>query len=85
MTPFFNITNEHFFSLVARWHLAIAISSNNNNLNTLGNASTAQGTNRAKKNTTKSSQELRVTWTEYSFVKSFIKLLTLSPCADKNQ
>ena len=33
----------------------------------------------------KSSQELRVTWTEYSFVKSFIKLLTLSPCADKNQ
>ena len=29
-----------------------------------------------KKNTTKSSQELRVTWTEYSFVKSFIKLLT---------
>ena len=28
MTPFFNITNEYFFSLVARWHLAIAISSN---------------------------------------------------------
>ena len=47
------------------------------------NASTAQGTNRAKENTTKSSQELRVTWTEYSFVESFIKLLTLSPCADQ--
>ena len=57
---------------------------NNNNVNTLCNASTAQGRNRAKENTTKSRQELRVTWTEY-FAKSFIKLLTLSPCTDKNQ
>ena len=43
MTPFFNITNEYFFSLVARWHLAIAISSILNKLEKEFNVSEQDG------------------------------------------
>ena len=39
---------------------------NINTVNTFCKASTAQGRTRAKENTTKSRQELRVTWGEYS-------------------
>ena len=39
---------------------------NINTVNTFCKASTAQGRTKAKENTTKSRQELRVTWGEYS-------------------